>query len=114
MNPEVHELFTEFHYDIKPMGAETSNQNGPVERGHLTVANAIRAMLIGGNLDVKFWPWAFRHWSRVDNSIPSRDQTKTPLKIATGKIDDFSLFWTFGCCACASTRRIPCKIRFKV
>ena len=67
MNPEVHELFTEFHYDIKPMGAETSNQNGPVERGHLTVANAIRSMLIGGNSDVKFWPCL----SSVRHSTPS-------------------------------------------
>ena len=40
-NPEVHELFTEFYYDVKPTGAGASNQNGPVERGHLTVANAI-------------------------------------------------------------------------
>ena len=85
-NPEVHELFTEFYYDVKPTGAGASNQNGPVKRGHLTVANAVRAMLIGGNLDVKFWPWAFHHWIRIDNSIPSRDQAETPLKIATGKV----------------------------
>ena len=38
-NPEIHKLFTEFHYDIKPTGAGASNQNGPVGRGHLTVAN---------------------------------------------------------------------------
>ena len=44
-NPEVHKLFTEFHYDIRPTGAGASNQNGPAERGHLTVANAVRAML---------------------------------------------------------------------
>ena len=35
----------QFHYDIKPTGAGASNQNGPAERGHLTVANAVRAML---------------------------------------------------------------------
>ena len=50
-NPEDHELFTEFHCDVKPTGAGASNQNGPVERGHLTVANAVRAMLIGGKLE---------------------------------------------------------------
>ena len=41
---------------------------------------------IGGNLDAKFWPWAFHHWTRIDNSMPSRDQTETPLRIATGKV----------------------------
>jgi len=68
-----------------------------VERGHLTVANAIRAMLVGANLDVKFWPYAFHHWLRIDNSLPSRDQTQAPLLQATGMTDDFTAFRTFGC-----------------
>ena len=81
-------------------GADSSDQNGPAEHGHLTVANAIRAMLIGGNLDIKFHPWASHHWIRIDNSIPSRDQKETPLKIVTGNADDFSSFRAFGCRAC--------------
>jgi len=40
-NPEVRKLFTRFGYDIRPTGADASNQNAPVERGHLVVANAI-------------------------------------------------------------------------
>jgi hypothetical protein len=53
-NPEVRDLFKEFDYDIRPTGADASSQNGPVERGHLVVANAIRALLTGANLDVQF------------------------------------------------------------
>lgn len=40
-NPKVVALFEEFGYTVGPTGADSSNQNGPVERGHLTVANAV-------------------------------------------------------------------------
>lgn len=96
-HPEVQQLFKRFGYTVRPTGADSSNQNGPVERGHLVVANAIRSMLLGANLDIKFWPYAFHHWLRIDNSIPSKDQTTAPLTLATGKVDDFSAFRTFGC-----------------
>jgi hypothetical protein len=96
-NPKVRDLFTEFGYALCPTGADSSHQNGPVERGHLTVANAIRALLTGANLDVCFWPYAFHHWLRIDNSLPSRDQSATPLMLALNKVDDFTGFRTFGC-----------------
>ena len=96
-NPEVVQLFKRFGYDVKPTGADASNQNGPVERGHLTVANAVRALLIGSGLDIKFWPYAFHHWLRIDNAIPSRDQKQSPLEMATNKKDNFRQFRTFGC-----------------
>jgi len=70
-NPEVRKLFTRFGYDIRPTGADASNQNAPVERGHLVVANAIRALLLGANLPIKFWPYAFHFWLRIDNSMAS-------------------------------------------
>ena len=60
-NPKVISLFKEFGYEVRPMGADASNQNGPVEQAHLTVANAVCAMLLGANLDVKFWPYTFHH-----------------------------------------------------
>ena len=96
-NPLVRDLFAEFNYDIRPTGADASNQNGPVERAHLTVGNALRAMLLGANLDIKFWPYAFHHYLRIKNAIPSRDQDQAPVTIATGKVEDFSGFRTFGC-----------------
>ncbi|KAG7353842.1 hypothetical protein IV203_003197 [Nitzschia inconspicua] len=55
-NPAVRTLFAQFGYAIRPTGADASNQNGPVERAHLTVANALRAMLLGAGLDPRFWP----------------------------------------------------------
>ena len=97
-NPEVRRLFERYGYDIRPTGADASNQNGPVERAHLTFSNAIRSQLLGANLSPKFWPYAFHHYLRIKNAaFPSRDQDKSPLEITTGKVDDFSAFRTFGC-----------------
>ena len=70
-NPEVLALFEEYGYTAYPTGADASNQNAPVEQSHLTVANAICAILTGANLDIKFWPYAFHHWICIGNSIPS-------------------------------------------
>ena len=96
-NPEFVELCHEFQYVVRPTGADASNQNGPVERAHLTLANAVRAMLHGANLPIKFWPYAFHHYLRIKNSLPSRLQDLSPTEMATGKQDDFSGFRTFGC-----------------
>lgn len=96
-NPKVLALFKRFEYEVRPTGADASNQNGPVERGHLTVANHVRALLSGANLDIQFWPYAFHHWLRIDNSLPSRDQSTAPLTLASSQTDDFSGFRTFGC-----------------
>jgi len=96
-NPEVHKLFTQFGHEIWPAGADASNQNAPVECSHLVVANAIRALLLGANLPIKFWPCAFYFWLRIDNSMVSRDQLVSPNYITTGKKDDLSALRTFGC-----------------
>jgi len=112
-NPEIHCLFTRFGYDVCPTDADSSNQNGAVECGHGVVANAIRAMLFGVNLPVKFWPCAFHHWLRIDNVIPSKDQEHSPYFMVTGKKDDFLSYRTFGCrvwvCppGCRTTKFVP-------
>ena len=96
-NPEVTTLFKKFGYDIYPTGADASHQNGPVERAHRTIADSIRTFLMGANLPIKFWPYAFHHCLRIRNSIPSRDHDASPLKMAFNRVDDFTHFRTFGC-----------------
>ena len=96
-NPAVVKLFEKHKYQIRPTGADASHQNGPVERAHYTVANAIRAMLLGAGLDAKFWPYAFHHYIRIKNALGSSRMSKSPTEIATGKKDNFSGFRTFGC-----------------
>jgi hypothetical protein len=77
-NPQVRRLFDKYTYTVRLTGADSSNQNGPVERDHLNVANAIRAMLHGASLGPQFWPYAFYHYLRIKNSTPSRDMTVSP------------------------------------
>jgi len=96
-NPEAHKLFTRFGYEIRPTGADASNQYAPVECRHLVVANAIRAVLLGANLPIKIWPYAFHFWLCIDNSMASRDQLVSPNYIATGKKDDLLALRAFGC-----------------
>jgi len=81
-NPEVCKLFARFGHDIRPTGADASNQNAPVEHGHLVVDNAIRALLLGANLPIKFWPYAFHFWLRIDNSMASQDQLVSPMRVS--------------------------------
>jgi len=68
-----------------------------VERGHGAVANAIRAMLLGVNLPMKFWSHAFHCWLHIDNSFPLKDEGHSPHFMVTGKKDNFSSYTTFGC-----------------
>jgi histone deacetylase 1/2 len=96
-NPEVRKLFKQFKYEIRPTGADSSNQNGPVERAHLNVGNAIRAMLHGANLPIKFWPYAFHHYIRLKNAIPSKDQNMSPIELSVGQRENFAKMKTFGC-----------------
>ena len=96
-HPEVWNLFEKKGYSIYPTGADSSNQNGPVERGHQTLANTIRTLLIGANLDIKFWPYAFYHALRMSNAFPEKNESHSPIHLSTGKQEDFSNIRTFGC-----------------
>jgi hypothetical protein len=96
-NPSIRRLFERYNYKVCPTGAEASNQNGPVERAHLNVANAIRAMLHGAALPAKFWPYAFHHFLRIKNATPSRGREMSPIEMTSGNKDNFSAFRTFGC-----------------
>ena len=67
-NPEVQKLFKLYGYTVNPTGADASRQNA-VEHYNLSIGNGIRALLIGANLDIKFWPYAFHHYLRLKNGL---------------------------------------------
>ena len=96
-NPEVQNLFNKSGYTIKPTGADASHQNGPVERGHRTIADTMRALLTGADIDVKFWPYAFYHSLRLLNALPERNRSISPLELATSIRENFTHLRTFGC-----------------
>ena len=64
-NLEVKNLFTKPGCAIHLTGADASNQNGPAEQGHRTIADTMRAFLTGADLLPKFWPHAFCHSLRM-------------------------------------------------
>jgi hypothetical protein len=95
-NPKVRALFNQYGYDVRPTGADASNQNGPVERSHQTIGNALRSMLSGAGLTAKFWPFAFQHFLRITNALRSAGRALSPYEMTHDRQDDFTRFRTFG------------------
>ena len=79
----VLKLFKEFGYNPLITGENASYQNGMGERPHRTIGNAIRAMLTGGGLAGKFWPFAFRYYLRMHNLVPHGNRPKSPYEMST-------------------------------
>ena len=96
-NPKVVTLFCRFVYEILPTGADFSFQNVPVEQTYCTVSQGIRSLLIGADLDIKFWFYAFLHVLCIRNTLPGAGQTVPPIFQSTGKKDNFQNLHVFGC-----------------
>jgi len=96
----IRDLFEkEFGYEIQVTGTGAHSQNGLIERANQTMDKAIRAILIGAGLPVKFWPHAFRHFLRIKNSaLRQRDATESAHQKLHGEKYDLGLLRTFGCC----------------
>ena len=62
---ELLDMFEAAGYDIELTAPGHSHQNGPVERPHRTIGDALRAMLKGAGLPAKFWPYAFHYLSLI-------------------------------------------------
>ena len=60
-NLEGENLLTKSDCATCPTGADSLSQNGPTEQGHCLIADTMRAILIGVNMAMKFWPCAFCH-----------------------------------------------------
>jgi len=58
-NPDILNVLTNHHYQIHSTGTDSSHQNGPVECAHRVVVDHVCALLIGANINTKFWPYAF-------------------------------------------------------
>lgn len=82
-NPKVKQSFKHYGHTVQPTGAGASNQIGPVERNHRTIANHAHCLLDGANLAMKFWPHAFHHMMRILNALVGHGQTKSPIEITT-------------------------------
>jgi Reverse transcriptase (RNA-dependent DNA polymerase) len=110
--PDIVALFTNAGYRVEPTAADASHQNGPVERVHRTIGNALRAMLTGADLDPKFWPYAFTHYLRLYNFTPHGTHAESPYTILHGgDLPDLHSLRTFGCRVYAVPRKArPAKL----
>jgi hypothetical protein len=93
----VVDLFSNAGYKVETTAPDSSHQNGPGERPHQTIADAMRTMLAGANLPMKFWPYAFHHFLRISNTTVHGDKDATPFELCSGSRPDLSLLRVFGC-----------------
>ena len=94
---DIHQTFTNFGYAVEMTGPNSSNQNGPGERPHQTIGDALRAMLSGANLNPNFCPYAFYHYVRLYNFVPHGTRTSSPYEMCGSKLPNLSKLRTFGC-----------------
>jgi hypothetical protein len=94
---DIHQTFTNFGYAVEMTGPNSSNQNGPGERPHQTIGDALRAMLSGANLKPNFCPYAFYHYVRLYNFVPHDTRTSSPYEMCGSKLPNLSKLRTFGC-----------------
>jgi hypothetical protein len=93
----VVQIFTNYGYNIELTGADSSHQNGSVERGHSTIGNMMRTLLEGASLPRKFWPYAFSHALFIMNRIIHDGKESPPITICTGQRLSLASLRTFGC-----------------
>ncbi|MCP4167411.1 MAG: DDE-type integrase/transposase/recombinase, partial [Chloroflexi bacterium] len=96
-NGEVRKLMGRHKYAIRPTAPGASHQNAPAERPIQTFGNAMRAMLHGADLKMKYWTYAFYHFLRIHNLTPRAGQTQSPYEKVTGKRPNLKNLRTFGC-----------------
>ena len=54
-------MLEKFQYAVEPTGADSSSQNGQVERYNETVASITRTLLYGAQLPARYWSVAAVH-----------------------------------------------------
>ncbi|KAI2501679.1 Retrotransposon gag protein [Fragilaria crotonensis] len=87
---DIHRTFANFGYAVELTGPDSSHQNGPGERPHQTIGDALRTMLSGANLQPNFWPYAFYHYIRLYNFVPP---TAIDLQAHTRCVVPLSQIW---------------------
>ena len=91
-NPDVNNVFLNWHYEIHPTRTNLSHQNGPMERAHGSVGDHGCAHLTGANLSIRFWLHAFIYHLRIWNALVPVCQDSSCIFQSTRKkenLDDF-------------------------
>ena len=94
---DIHRTFANFGYSVELTGPDSSHQNGPGERPHQTIGDALRTMLSGADLQPNFWPYAFYHYIRIYNFVPHGDRPSSPYEMCGAPLPNLAKLRTFGC-----------------
>ena len=77
--------------------AYTSQQNGTVERANSTINEGVRALLLGGAMEDRFWQEAARALLYAKNLLPKIQlQGKCPYEVFTGQAKPSLPEFSFG------------------
>lgn len=68
-----------------------------VKCSHGTIAQDIKALLLGSRLDVKFQHYVFMYVMIIRNYLPGKCQDVSPLFLSTGTKDNFRNMQVFAC-----------------
>jgi len=92
------EMLALHNYNLQTTASESSFQIGKVERLHQTLANMMRALLLGANLGNAFWSDAMLHAVYLKNRLPHNGlpNNMTPFEAWTGTKPDLSHLKVFG------------------
>ena len=93
---KVRNIFQRHGFTIYPTGSDSSHQLSPVECTHRTVANSIRAQLIGANIDIRFSPYGFDHNLCLLNRNSCAGMDSSCLEAAFGRCNNFKNLKYFG------------------
>ena len=93
---KVRKLFQRHGFTIRLTGSDSSHQLGPVERTYRTVANSIRAKLIGADIDTQFWPYCFDYTFCLLNANSCADMDDFCLEALFGGRNNFKNLKYFG------------------
>ncbi|KAI2508393.1 Retrotransposon gag protein [Fragilaria crotonensis] len=93
---DIHRTFANFGYVVELTGPDSSHQNGPGERPHQTIGDALRTMLSGANLQPNFWPYAFYHYIRLYNFVPHGDRPSSPYEMCGARFQTLRSFELLG------------------
>jgi hypothetical protein len=83
-------------YEVNSTAADSSSQNGMVERPHRTLKEQMRCMMYSARLGTEFWADALLHATWLYNRTYHSKIKMTPLQAFSGQIPALDSLITFG------------------
>jgi hypothetical protein len=93
-------VLCEFHYTLKPTGADSPSQNGAVEIYNDKLTVCTHTLLYGLGLPAKFWSAALIHLGYLHNCLVHTKTGKMPFEEYFGEKPDISSLKLFGSRVC--------------